>query len=380
MSAERAFVVGLSDDPANNSLVADITSAIERGRKADPGDRLDIARFESLATLLEHRAVGDAEAPRIEVAVPPALSETMIFGFDRAAWSTSLPPDILAAALDHVSKGLLPVLVVQDFAAGTPRPGTLADGAQAVQPRPPSERWDSDGARGHAAVVARFEAQIKRALENGPGRPTPISPSGVQNPIVTRVLREYVEQVPTSTRVDVPVEYRDGSRSAHLFPLRALPLRDELPAASLELRFTLLSIRHAEMDVVVDGAWLRNAEVSRPRPAAQTDDYVYDVSRRQLVEICRDESHVRILLFQTGLETAVVGFYRALTEHLLANPGSVSVQPMFFQGEGSKARGGSRHRRRKADKREAGAGRDTLGATYRDSENVRFRKGTPWAM
>ena len=90
-----------------------------------------------------------------------------------------------------------------------------------------------------------------------------------------------------------------------------------MPAASLELRFALLSIRHTEMDAVVDGAWLRNAEISRPRPAAQTDDLVYETSLRQLDELCRSERHVRLYMYQTGLETAVVGFYRALANHLL---------------------------------------------------------------
>ena len=139
----------------------------------------------------------------------------------------------------------------------------------------------------------------------------------------------------------MPVEYRDGSRSAHPFPLRALPLKGQLPACSLELRFALLSIRHTEMDAVVDGAWLRNAEVSRPRPAGQTDDLVYDITRSQLAELCRGEAHVRLYLYQTGLETAVVGFYKALVDHLLSHPGSVSVQPMYYEAPRAPRRGHS---------------------------------------
>jgi hypothetical protein len=81
--------------------------------------------------------------------------------------------------------------------------------------------------------------------------------------------------------------------------------------AELDLRFALLSIRHTEMDAVVHGAWLRNAEVSRPMPAAQTDDLVYEISRTQLLELTSGGSRrVRIHLYQTGLETAVVGFYK----------------------------------------------------------------------
>ena len=39
---------------------------------------------------------------------------------------------------------------------------------------------------------------------------------------------------------------------------------------------------------------------------------------------------MRLHMYQTGLETAVVGFYRAVTVHLMRFPGSVSVQPMYF--------------------------------------------------
>jgi hypothetical protein len=34
----------------------------------------------------------------------------------------------------------------------------------------------------------------------------------------------------------------------------------------------------------------------------QTDDLVYDITRRQLDELCREEQHVRLHLYQTGLE------------------------------------------------------------------------------
>jgi len=85
------------------------------------------------------------------------------------------------------------------------------------------------------------------------------------------------------------------------------------------------------MDAVVDGAFLRNAEVSRPRPAAVTDDFVYETSRTQLSQLT-DGGRRRVLLhiYQTGLDTAVMGFYRAVVGHLLVSPYSVSVVPMYY--------------------------------------------------
>ena len=353
MSQERAWVIGLPGDGPHRAIIADIRSAAGRSRKAEPGDRLDIARFEALATRLEQAALNDRQAPRTEVAVPGPLSEALLFGPDPSAWPEGLPADIRAAAQAYVDRNWLPVLVIDPFGTGPAATGGQeeADG--------PARRWKSDGEQGRRAVEARFRAQIAEALSADSRHRIAISPSGIQNAVVTEILREFVAQVPGSRRVDAPVEYRDGSRSAHPFPLRSLPLRDQLPAASLQLRFTLLSIRHTEMDAVVDGAWLRNAEVSRPRPAAQTDDLVYETSLKQLEELCGGQRHVRLYMYQTGLETAVVGFYRAVTDHLLRHPGSVAVQPMYFASAKN-------------------PGRDEPAHAVVIQSSL-FRKGTAWA-
>jgi hypothetical protein len=354
MTTEKAWVIGLPADGTYLSLAQDVTSAIGRSAKAEPGDRLDIVRMEALATQLEQAAVNDTRAERIPVMLPEGgkSSDTLLFGRDPSAWPGQLPRDIRAAAERCVESGLLPVLVVDPFL-----PGETATGPD-TEAEAPADRWDAGGERGRRAVEARFRAQIEEALAGGDRRAA-ISPSGIQNPVVTEILREFVQATPGSGRVDAPVEYRDGSRSGHRFPLRALRLRTSLPAASLELKFVLLSIRHTEMDAVVDGAWLRNAEISRPRPAAQTDDLVYETSVRQLHELCRGERHVRLYLYQTGLETAVVGFYRALVNHLLKHPGTVSVQPLYYEQSST-------------NPKKAKNSKPVV------TESSLFRKGTPW--
>lgn len=382
MSSERAWVVGLPAEPSVLALVEDVRSAASRAAKSEPGDRFDVARFEALVTRLEVAALSDSGAPRIEVSVP-ADGPTLLVGTDVDAWPKSLPDDIRRAAISLVTRQLVPVLVVDPFAHG-------ATGAVYVgKADAPADPWAAEeGVYGGRAVEARFRAQIAEALNPDATRRVPISPSGINNAVVAEVLREFVESVPGAPRIDAPVEYRDGSKAANAFPLRALRLSRELPQASLELKFTLLSIRHAEMDAVVDGAWLRNAEISRPRPAAQTDDLVYDISLRQLEELCRIERHVRLHLYQTGLETAVVGFYRALTVHLLKHPGTFSVQPMYFvtppkqkrqtrpqQGRnGRGAHGGGQHGGDRARVRTP----DQLKPVIAESST--FRKGTVWSM
>ena len=356
MTTERAWVIGLPAEAAYLSLARDVASAIRRSSKAEPGDRLDIARMEALATELEQAASNHVQANRIPVTLPQGGmdADTLLFGDNPSAWPERLPQSIRAAAQQCVDSGLLPVLVVDPFLPGGTATGPYKE-AEA-----PADRWDAGDERGRRAVEARFRAQIEEALAGGDRRAA-ISPSGIQNPVVTEILREFAEAAPGSTRIDAPVEYRDGSRSAHPFPLRALRMRTNLSAASLELKFALLSIRHTEMDTAVDGAWLRNAEISRPRPAAQTDDLAYETSVKQLDELCRGERHVRLYMYQTGLETAVVGFYRALVNHLLKHPGTVSVQPMYYE------------------KPSANSGKAKNNKPV-VAESSLFRKGTPWTM
>lgn len=358
MIGERAWVTGLPATSENLLLVRDIRSARDRGLKADPGDRLDIGRFEALATRLEQAGRNQRESPMIPVSIPAPGLESLLLGQDASAWPNALPIDVRSAAQQVVARGEIPILLVDPFRAGGGGPSETV--ARASGPAP---RWDSDGAHGRFAVEARFRAQIEEAIAADGTHRTVISPSGIQNSVVTEILHEFVATTPGSTRVDAPVEYRDGSRSAHPFPLRALPLGDQVAPASLELKFVLLSVRHAEMDMIVDGAWLRNAEVSRPRPAAETDDFVYELSLRQLEELCRNERHVHIHMFQTGLETAVMGFYRAVTTYLLTRPGSLSVQPMYFE------------KRHPSDDKEL----NPAGPSPRViTESSQFRKGKAW--
>ena len=65
-------------------------------------------------------------------------------------------------------------------------------------------------------------------------------------------------------------------------------------------------------------------------PAAETDGLVYETSRIQLHELIHG-GRICFRVYQTGLEPAVMGFYRAVTEHLLVQPHSIEVVPHFHQ-------------------------------------------------
>ena len=383
MTTERAFVVGVEPTAEVSALVDDIWSAAERARKADPGDRSDVIRFESLAAQLEHLAATSHSAPRSEVSVQ-AAERAAILGGNEEHWGDDVPAAVRDAAVALVQQGRVPVVVVDPLTPGAPAQSRGPD----VEIPPPAEPWqDPDGSTGRKAVEARFRAQIREALNAhaGGGSPRAIAPSGVQNAVVTEMLREFVATAPGTSRVDVPIEYRDGSRSAQSFALRSLDLRTQLSGAELDLHLALLSIRHTEMDAVVHGAWLRNAEVSRPRPAAQTDDLVYEISRTQLLALTSGGSRrVRIHMYQTGLETAVVGFYKALVDHLLEFKGTVAVQPMYFQNSPQrrdpKRQGRSEQKGRQPNRNQRNDRRRGSRSEAVPVEFAKFRKGTPWQI
>jgi len=366
MTTERAFIVELESTPEVLALLDDMRSASARARKADAGDRFDVTRFESLAARLEHlAATTDAKRYAVEI---DEVERLCLLGRDSDQWSDDIPKELQEQATAIVSQGLVPVLIVDPFFPGpraTPR---------TVAVPPPAERWrDPDDLRGREAVEKRFRSQIEEALAAADGAHVrAIAPSGVQNAVVTEILREFAASAPSaSAPVYAPVEYRDGSRSARPIALRALTLRselDEISEGGLDLHFALLSIRHTEMDATVHGTWLRNAEISRVRPAAETDDLVYDLTRAQLRELTANGRRVRLHMYQTGLETAVVGFYKALIDHLLEHENSVAVQPMYFRNPPT--RHDAPHD--KSRKRQAARARRAPVVS------ASFAKGTPW--
>jgi hypothetical protein len=338
MTIEQSILVAVHRTDAVAELVRDILSARERSEKADPGDRSDVVRYEALCVRLEDLAEQALAAGARAVALPQAIPSSIGYSFDDVQIATdplrlsrSVPGDLAQTVNDWAT-----VATVVELRRGL-EVGETPGGAVGQPAADPAAPWRAEGnASGSRAVQQRFRSQIEAVIAaagNGThSRGDSINPSGVNNRIITETLRQFVVGSAGET-VPAPVTYRDGSTASHPFRLRSLPLSSHLPRAApdLELHLTLLSIRHTEMDPVVDGAWLRNAEVSRPRPAALTDDFVYETSRTQLRHITND-GRLRVVLniYQTGLDTAVVGFYRSVVDHLIEFPGSLSVVPMFF--------------------------------------------------
>lgn len=322
--------VRLTHAPDVDRLLKDAVSAQARLRKALAGDRVDAARYETLCTQIEQRA-HQARLAGAEATMPVQCSpgDLMSPGFVVAA------DELNGAAMRAEEIQQIRAWLYQDdFAVQLRLPFENGRTVWTRSDRPPSEPaepWEATGgAVGRRAVLQRFRAQVASAAAGEAG--VSISPSGVSNSVLTDILREYAVPKAGQPPVLAEVVYRDGSAGPP-FPLRSTPLVESAGRPARQLSFALLSIRHSEMDIEVDGAWLRNTLVSRVRPAGDTDRIVYELSLAQLRSLIND-GPLTIYMHQTGLETAVVGFYRAVVTVLAEldqRPGSLVIVPKYFK-------------------------------------------------
>lgn len=312
-------------------LVARADAALARAKKLPAGDRTEAVRFESLHAAIDQLAVAAmVNGEPYEILPDPSGSDASgpsVLCRDLAGQET-----IVGSAGQWIAEGSVVVeLCLPHF-----RGKTRAEGKPGTGPPKPAARWASTAKHPKDAVRERFESLLAKATgdlataeyaDDGV-----VLASGIANSVLTEGLRVHIQRKPGHERVEVPVVYRDGSKGAP-FPLRALAMTERIPEGWRTFRFALMSIRHVEMDAKVDGAWLRNTTVSRKRPAGFTDQVVYDISRRQLQRLASGGPAL-IYMYQTGLETAIIGFYRALAHQLLDKPGSIAVVPCFYQSQG----------------------------------------------
>ncbi|WP_186780328.1 hypothetical protein [Streptomyces salinarius] len=343
MSAELFLLIALEGGQRDEAMALHdrSRSALTRAASNPADNAIDVARYERAQSALEALALAARAA-----GAPWTMSDSPV-GQGSSALLYTAPhsppahPAVRRLLERAAAPGAVVVEVVWPFAPGATVLPERGDGQL-----PSARRWSAQGMRAKEAIQVRFRDQLEVAMRTAaespncsrvpPGmagqRPEAIVPSGIPNAVLTDTLREFVAQVPGRGPVDVPVRYRDGS-CARPFPLGAVPMgRNWEPTARL-LSFALMSIRHVELDVTVDGAWLRNSEISRPRPMAQTDELVYDTSRRQLAALT-GAGQVALEIYQSGLEPAVVGFYRAVVDHLREQPGSLAVLPVFYRDDG----------------------------------------------
>lgn len=205
------------------------------------------------------------------------------------------------------------------------------------------ELIDNTGRSAYLILREQVMHAIQCALD---GQPAEVNFSNQPHEVITEVLHEFISSgKPFSTKpIYIQVVYTDGSRGRP-FPLGCIPetgkgvpdpFQKEHP-----LKAALLSMRHLALDSDIDMAWFRNREVSKARAFGETDEFCYQKSLQQFRD-ARSEEPLLIHLYQTGLQPAIIGFYRALIEEVLEREDKdapIRVVPFFFRKSGHYAQG-----------------------------------------
>lgn len=329
MSTEQSLFVCIPDvlAPDISKMAMRAASALERSKKLPPGDRTEAIRFESLHAVIDQIAIAALANGE------PYVSSSDICGKEIVGSSVLLP----GAAISHpvpeqVAEWNKNGSVVVELHLPHFSGETVLGGEAGRGPPKTASRWRSAVDHPRDAAQERFEYLLSKAATDSLSEEGAILPSNVTNTALTESLRRNVQVKSSNKRMDLPVQYRDGSRGPR-FPVHVLDMSDQIPKGWRILRFTLMSIRHVVMDLKVDGAWLRNSKVSVKRHAGLTDEMVFETSLRQLL-LLDPNVPTLIEMYQTGLAPAILGFYRAVTYHLIEYPGSISVLPRYYKNEG----------------------------------------------
>lgn len=183
---------------------------------------------------------------------------------------------------------------------------------------------------------------IWRAVQSARrGQANGVNLSEVPHTIITQALHTMVYEHPEKVDnqdVAVNIVYTDGSQ-ARPFPLFCLKLRDSGEMKALReqkpMRIGMISMRHPEMDSMIQQYWFRNIEVSQPgMTSAEEDELCYQITLRKLADISRLNKPVRIAFYQTGFRVPLIGFWRAVVEflrHGQGKPPMLEIIPYFYE-------------------------------------------------
>ncbi|MDR1383186.1 MAG: hypothetical protein LBJ67_04970 [Planctomycetaceae bacterium] len=186
--------------------------------------------------------------------------------------------------------------------------------------------------KGRQKMIERLSLEIEKSLPvNGK-----INMSNQPHEVSSTVLGRFLFKNDSKDSGNIRIVYADGSE-AKPFPLRMLVEPTEQTTPELFVLSTaLMSMRHLELDSIVDWAWYRNKEVSQTRPLAESDEFCFQYSIKQIEELYKayEGKPVLLKMYHTGFEPAVIGFYRALVLELSSfhRRGWLQVNPYYYRG------------------------------------------------
>ena len=174
-----------------------------------------------------------------------------------------------------------------------------------------------------------FRSQIKTAMVGG----QPANFTTRSNNVISEALHR-VAYGSGSQAGDgkLRIAYSDGSE-ARAFPVgRLQPPGDDGNNSRISVRAALMSMRHLEMDPVVDCAWFRNSQVSTGRTMAEIDEFCF-LQTLEKLDLFMERGVDLMRIYQTDFPPAVIGFYRGLAMKLKERGGCITVIPMYARGE-----------------------------------------------
>jgi len=209
--------------------------------------------------------------------------------------------------------------------------------------RLPDTLTDNSGLSYEEVITKQVEQAVGEVIKGQVGS---VNFSNHSHDVLAEVMHTFVYSNDHDP-LPIKVIYSDGSE-ARPFPIYCLKVVTEEELKTLrkkfpEIKVGLLSARHPEMDRKMDVYWFRNQEISVTRTLAATDEVCYQKSKK-LLEDMRNEGGYRLKLYQTGLQPAVIGFYRALTEELMLRAGKkplLEVVPYYFDPRTGEYKGGT---------------------------------------
>ncbi len=309
-------------------------AAVKSHLLAPPGDLEDGRRYGELAALIEgHCATLAAKgaADYLQLDVEPHWLQR--FHDEHHSWFSAVDLDLLPSnghdSLEWVRSRLQQgdsVVVLGSPCSTLTIPSNMP--RRGLPPAPEGVV----AARRTEAVDSVGEQRLRRA-ESG----QPFLPSGFANQELSEALYRLISHHPDLPAHDIRVVYRDGSEARPL-PGNSINFGEQTPQPALTLRFSLMSIRHPEMDHQVHGAWFRNIDLSRPDTVhADIDQIAYEGTLSRLNTIAtRMPGPVVLEIVQSGLEPANVGFYRAVAGFLTDPSIPIAVQPLHMRRTGLK--------------------------------------------
>ena len=187
-------------------------------------------------------------------------------------------------------------------------------------------------------VVKHFWRAVQSARR---GQANGVNLTEVPHMIITNALHTMVYEDPKKTEgqeVSVNIVYTDGSQ-ARPFPLFSLQQRSNEEMYELRqihpLKIGMLSMRHPEMDSLIQQYWFRNIEISQPgMTSAEVDELCYQLTLKKLADVYHFNKPVRIAFYQTGFQAPLIGFWRAVVEFLKLGQGKspmLEVIPYFYK-------------------------------------------------